>query len=161
MAASCEQITPILCIRSLSAITTVDLRRILTMSDYPTLTRMGVKSLEAVVKYTLRHEGDADVLKIYYERPKGSFLSRSKKFTFVRGRSAIPRQTRSSAGFDDVNKISPMLLEALNELKQLQAKRDNAESHDPKERFLANIDHLEKVMTAKLDDIRRQIEELK
>jgi len=131
------------------------------MSDYPTLTKMGVKSLESVVKYTLRHEGDADVLKIYYDRPKGSFLSRSKKFTFVRGRSAIPRQSRGAAGFDDVNKISPMLLDAINELKLLQAKRHDGESTDPKERFLANIDHLEKVMTTKLDEIRRQIEELK
>lgn len=131
------------------------------MSDFPVLTKMGVKSLESVVKYTLRHEGDADVLKVYYERPKGSFLSRSKKFTFVRGRSAIPKQVRSGAGFEDINKVSPMLLEVLTELKQLEARRHGGEPSDPKERFLANIDHLEKVMTSKLDDIRRQIEELK
>ena len=131
------------------------------MSDYPTLKKMGVTSVDSVDKYTLRHQGDTDVLKIYYKRPKGSFLSRSKKFTFVRGRSAIPKQTRGAAGFEDINKVSPMLLKALEELKQLQARRQESEPTDPKERFLANLDHLEKVMTAKLDDIRRQIQELK
>ena len=60
------------------------------MSDYPTLNKMGIKSVERVVKYTLRHQGDTDVLKIYYKRPKGSLLSRSKKFTFIRGRAGVP-----------------------------------------------------------------------
>ncbi|MBY4678932.1 DUF3461 family protein [Marinobacterium arenosum] len=130
------------------------------MSDYPTLTKMGIKSVEAVEKYTLRQEGNADVLKIYYKRPKGSFLSRSKKFTFVRGRQAIPMQARGAEGYDQVKKISPMLLQALEELKALEAKRQNVEPVDPKERFLANLDHLEKVMHSKIEEMRRQINEI-
>ena len=52
------------------------------MSQHTTLTEMGITSFESISKYTLRQEGDFDILKIYYKREKGSFLPRSKKFRF-------------------------------------------------------------------------------
>ncbi len=131
------------------------------MHEYPTLNKMGIKSVENVHKYTLRHQGDTDVLKIYYKRPKGSFLSRTKKFSFVRGRSAIPLEARNSKAFEQMNNVSPQLVLALQELKQLDAKRKEVEPVDPKQKFLSDLDHLEKVMTEKMDEIRRQINELK
>ncbi len=130
------------------------------MSDYPTLTKMGIKSVESVEKYTLRHQGDTDVLKIYYKRPKGSFLSHSKKFTFVRGRQGVPLEARGSKAFSQLDKISPQLVMALDELKMLDASRKEIDPLDPKQKFLSDLDHLEKVMTAKLDDIRRQLKEM-
>ncbi|MEH6579713.1 MAG: DUF3461 family protein [Amphritea sp.] len=131
------------------------------MSDYPTLKKMGIKSIESVEKYTLRHQGDTDVLKVYYKRPKGSFLSRSKKFTFMRGRSSIPLEARNSKAFDQMDKINPQLIMALDELKALDARRKEIDPLDPKEKFLSDLDHMEKVMTSKLAEIRRQIEEMK
>ena len=130
------------------------------MSDYPTLEKMGIKSVENVDKYTLRHQGDSDVLKIYYKRPKGSFLSRSKKFTFVRGRRGIPMELRDTKAFENVAKISPQLLMALEELKKLDARRKEIEPIDPKQKFLSDLDHMEKVMSTKMEEIRRQINEL-
>lgn len=131
------------------------------MSDYPTLNKMGINSVENVDKYTLRHQGDTDVLKIYYKRPKGSFLSRSKKFSFIRGRRGIPLEARHSKAFDNMNKVSPQLALALEELKRLDATRREEAPSDPKQKFLSDLDHLEKVMTTKMDEIRRQINELK
>ncbi len=122
---------------------------------------MGVNSVETIDKYTLRHQGDTDVLKIYYKRPKGSLLSRTKKFSFVRGRSAIPLEARNSKAFDNIDNFSPQLVLALKELKSLDAKRKESDSIDPKQKFLSDLDHLEKVMTAKMDEMRRQINELK
>ncbi|WP_432470324.1 DUF3461 family protein [Amphritea sp. HPY] len=130
------------------------------MSDYPTLKKMGIKSVESVNKYTLRHQGDTDVLKIYYKRPKGSLLSRSKKFTFMRGRTSLPLEVRNSKAFEQMDRISPQLVMALDELKQLEATRKEVVPQDPKEKFLTDLDHLEKVMTAKMDEIRRQIKEM-
>jgi len=130
------------------------------MSDYPTLKKMGIKSIESVDKYTLRHQGDTDVLKIYYKRPKGSLLSRSKKFSFVRGRSAVPLEARNSKAFDKMERVSPQLKAALEELKQLDATRKEVKPLDPKQKFLSDLDHLEKVMNSKLDEIRRQINEM-
>ncbi|OUR74941.1 hypothetical protein A9Q75_19590 [Colwellia psychrerythraea] len=131
------------------------------MSEYPTLNKMGVNSVETIDKYTLRHQGDTDVLKIYYKRPKGSLLSRTKKFSFVRGRSAIPLEARNSKAFDNIDNFSPQLVLALKELKRLDAKRKESDFIDPKQKFLSDLDHLEKVMTAKMDEMRRQINELK
>ncbi len=122
---------------------------------------MGVNSVETIDKYTLRHQGDTDVLKIYYKRPKGSLLSRTKKFSFVRGRSAIPLEARNSKAFDNIDNFSPQLVLALKELKRLDAKRKESDFIDPKQKFLSDLDHLEKVMTAKMDEMRRQINELK
>jgi hypothetical protein len=131
------------------------------MSEYPTLNKMGVNSVENIDKYTLRHQAGTDVLKIYYKRPKGSFLSRTKKFSFVGGRSAIPLEARNSKAFDNLDNFSPQLVLALKELKRLDAKRKESDSIDPKQKFLSDLDHFEKVMTAKMDEIRRQINELK
>jgi len=130
------------------------------MSDYPTLNKMGIKSVENVNKYTLRQQGATDVLKIYYKRPKGSLLSRTKKFSFVRGRAGLPIEVRNSKAFDKMDKMSPQLTLALQELKQLDATRQTTAQVDPKQKFLSDLDHLEKVMTAKMDEIRRQIKEL-
>lgn len=130
------------------------------MSDYPTLKKMGIKSIESVEKYTLRHQGDTDVLKIYYKRPKGSFRPRSKKFSFVRGRRGIPLEVRNAKAFEQMDKISPQLVMALEELKKLDARRKEIDPVDPKQKFLSDLDHLEKVMTTKLEEIRRQINEM-
>ncbi|MDI3324072.1 DUF3461 family protein [Pontibacterium granulatum] len=130
------------------------------MSEYPTLEKMGVKSVESIEKYTVRHQGDTDVLKIYYKRPKGSLLSRSKKFSFVRGRRGIPLEAQNSKAFEKMDKISPQLLAALEELKNLDASRKEVDPVDPKEKFLSDLAHMEKVMNQKIEEIRRQINEM-
>ena len=53
------------------------------MTKYPKLTEMGITSFDSIKKYTLRQEGEFDILKVYYKREKGSFLPRSKKFSLV------------------------------------------------------------------------------
>lgn len=130
------------------------------MSEYPTLEKMGVKSVESIDKYTVRHQGDTDVLKIYYKRPKGSLLSRSKKFSFIRGRRGIPLEAQNSKAFEQMDKISPQLLAALEELKKLDARRKEVDPVDPKEKFLSDLAHMEKVMNQKIEEIRRQINEM-
>lgn len=131
------------------------------MSEYPTLNKMGVTSVDNVDRYTLRHQGDTDVLKIYYKRPKGSFLSRTKKFSFLSGRGSVPLEARNSKAFENKRAYSPELALALKELKSLDAKRKVNDPVDPKQKFISDLDHLEKVMTEKMDEIRRQINELK
>ncbi len=124
------------------------------MSQYPTLKSMGVNSVEDVVKYTIRHEGETDVLKIYYKRAKGSFLSRSKKFSFIRGKRSIPIETRNSKAFENITSVSPQLAEAIHELDALQAELNHQEPEDPKKKLEAHMDHLEKVMNDKLKEMQ-------
>ncbi len=123
------------------------------MSEYPTLKSMGVNSVEDVIKYTIRHEGETDVLKIYYKRAKGSFLSRSKKFSFIRGKRSIPIETRNSKAFESITSVSPQLAEAIQELDQLQAEINQQEPENPKQKLEAHMDHLEKVVNDKLKEM--------
>lgn len=57
------------------------------MSDFPTLTEMGICCPDEITHYILtQSEKDKDSLKIFYKRKKGSFLPHRKTFKF--GRSA-------------------------------------------------------------------------
>jgi len=131
------------------------------MSDYPTLEEMGITSFKDITKYSLRRESDADVLKIYYRRPKGSLLSRSKKFTFAHPRKSIPMQFRSGDKWDSLKDSSPMLQSAVAELKKLTTEPAALPPEDLKARFLEDLNHLETVVNSKLDELRRQIESMK
>ena len=130
------------------------------MSDYPTLNAMGITSVDNIDRYTLRHQGETDVLKIYYKRPKGSFLARTKKFSFVRGRNRIPLEARNTKAFEDMQNISPQLIMALNELKQLDATSTPIDPVDPRQAILSDLEHLEKVITAKTEELRQKINRL-
>ncbi|NVK41721.1 MAG: DUF3461 family protein [Oceanospirillaceae bacterium] len=131
------------------------------MSDYPTLEEMGISSFDEITQYSLRRERDSDVLKIYYKRPKGSLRSRSKKFTFAHPRKTIPLAFRGMAEYRDLKDSSPTLLKAVDELNRLTAPALVPSSQDLKSQFLKELDHLEKVMNAKIDELRRQIKAIK
>ncbi len=128
------------------------------MAQYPTLSEMGIQTLDDIYKYTLRREGDQDVLKIYFKREKGSLLSRSKKFKFGRSTRTV-RVDSSQHKYEDVSEMSPFLMKAIDELHQLVQKEHEREI--TKDRLLEDLDHLEKVMQNKLDELRRDLKQLK
>jgi hypothetical protein len=127
------------------------------MSQHPTLTEMGISSFESISKYTLRQEGDFDILKIYYKREKGSFLPRSKKFRFGRATRTVMVDSGRQQ-WQEVSEISPFLLRALTELNKLA--HEEKKAVDSKEAIAENLVHLERIMAEKLAEIRAQIERL-
>ncbi len=128
------------------------------MSNYPTLVEMGITSIEDIYKYSLRQEGDNDVLKIYFRRAKGSLLPKSKKFKF--GRAVNTHRVDSSTNkYREISEMSAFLMKAVDELHELV--QHEHEVQDVKQRLIDDIDHLEKVMMSKLEDIRRDIERVK
>ena len=128
------------------------------MSNYPTLIEMGITSIEDIYKYSLRQEGDNDVLKIYFRRTKGSLLPKSKKFKF--GRAVNTHRVDSSTDkYREVSEMSSFLMKAVDELHELV--QHEHEVHDVKKRLVDDIDHLEKVMMSKLESIRRDIDLIK
>ncbi|MEH6651772.1 MAG: DUF3461 family protein [Motiliproteus sp.] len=129
------------------------------MTDYSTLKEMGIHSFEDVSHFKVRREQQADVLKVYYRRTKGSLLPKSKKFTFVRPRSAVPLQYRDQQGWKGFKDSSPRLHKAIDELTQL-TQPETTQPLDQKAQFLSDLNHLEKVMYDKISEIRRQIEAL-
>ncbi|WP_439861937.1 DUF3461 family protein [Pseudomonas sp. MBLB4136] len=128
------------------------------MTEFATLKEMGISSFELISRFSLRREHDRDVLKVYYLRPATSLRPHSQKFTFARPRQAIPGQSRHSQAWQQLSDCSPMLQKALGELKQLTGSSSHALS--PKQELLQDLQHLEKVVEAKLAEIREKIERL-
>lgn len=127
------------------------------MSNYETLDEMGIQNPDEISKYTLRQEGHGDVLKIYYKRKKGSFLPNSRKYKFGRSVKTI-RSESGDQGYEDVYEISPFLQKALAELDSIvQHKHDVA---DTKQDIIEEMEHLERVMTHKMADLRAKLEKL-
>lgn len=132
-------------------------------SAYPTLTQMGITSFDSISRYSLRREARADVLKVYYHRSAGSLLSRSKKFTFARAKANVPVEFQKTEEWHKLEDTSPVLRQALLELHQLlkPVAAEDAVTRDTKQQLLADLEHMERVMKAKLEELRQQIEALK
>lgn len=129
------------------------------MAQFKALSEMGITRFNEISHYTLRQEGVAvDVLKIYYDRAKGSFLPTSRKYKFGRATKTVRTDSASNAR-SEVHEISPFLQRALSELDSLVERRRH--TVDDRAALLEDIDHLEQVMQAKIQEIRSRVEKLK
>ncbi|WP_299879536.1 DUF3461 family protein [uncultured Cocleimonas sp.] len=93
------------------------------MSDkYPTLTMMGVTSLQEIERYSLQTTNDIDILRIKYKRTKGSLLPASKKYHFGRSENTFVSDSGSST-IENIKEVSPSLLAATAELNSIVDKK--------------------------------------
>ncbi len=125
--------------------------------EYEGLKSLGLTSVEHVEKYSLRSEGDHDVLKIYYERSKGSIIKKSEKFKFHRPRRTV-KWDSSSNDYSEVSEVSPLLTKVLAELDAI-TNQDKREA-DLKQQVLEDLKHLEKVVQNKIKEIESKLERL-
>lgn len=96
------------------------------MSDYPRLTEMGVRNPMDIEKFAIYMVGNTDILRIIYDRKKGSLLPVSKSFKFPQAKKSVlvdsgTRQTET------LFESSAAFREALHELEELKAKRGKSE----------------------------------
>ncbi len=124
---------------------------------YETLRELGVTDLDQIERYTLRQEGDEDILKIYFKRKKGELFARSMKFRHGRAKKMVQVDS-GTRKYKEVSEISPTMQILARELDQLV--RHEESRADLKKRILGDINHLEKVMMRKLDQLRSEIENL-
>lgn len=129
----------------------------MSAEQFPTLVEMGVEEPRDIERYTSRIEGDVDVLKIYFHRHQGEWMAKSKKFKFKRMHKNM-RVNEGKVPYIQTTESSPYFLRAVTELDQLVAKEQDAKNK--KERLLEEVEHLEKVVSRKIEDLRRQIDEL-
>ena len=89
--------------------------------ETPNLTEMGVRNPQEIIDYTLvQPSEDKDVLKIYYRRPKGSFLPKRRSYEFRRLKKPNATNPHSSESRTR-HEISPLLRMAIEELDTLLA----------------------------------------
>lgn len=124
-------------------------------ATYKTLTEMGVTNIDEITKYTLRTEGDEDVLKIYFRRAKGSILPRSVKFKMGRSKRMVVVDS-GSRKTEEISEISPIMSRAVEELDQIAHRQHDRKGQ--KQHMLEELDHLEKVVLRKISDLREQID---
>lgn len=124
---------------------------------YETLKELGVTDLDQIERYTLRQEGDEDILKIYFKRKKGDLFAHSMKFRHGRSKKMVQVDSGTHK-YKEVSEISPTMLKLSQELDQLVHHEESVA--DFKKRILSDIDHLEKVLTRKLDQLRNDLDKL-
>lgn len=97
------------------------------MSNYPTLTEMGINNPGEIVRYSLNTVNNTDIIRIIYKRQKGSFRPASKRFEFGRASKTIMADSGTQKT-EIIHEISPFVLKAMNELDEiLSSKKSNIE----------------------------------
>jgi len=129
----------------------------MSAEKFSTLKEMGFENPNEIQRFSTRTENDVDVLKVYLHRHQGEWMAKSKKFKFKRKHTNVPVDG-GLVPYRASTEPSPYYLRALTELEQLVDK--DKSSKDKKEHLLDELEHLEKVVARKVEDIRRQIEEL-
>jgi hypothetical protein len=128
------------------------------MSQYPSLTEMDVTRPDQIKHYTLHIEqNNIDVLKIFYERKKGSFLPERKTFRFGRSTKMVATGDRKNPT-SQVSEISPFLLNAISELDSIVSGHKSVV--DMKEHALERLAQLEQEITSAHEEIRTLLKKL-
>lgn len=81
------------------------------MKNYPHLSEMGVLNPQQIEKYSVNSFGFIDVLRIVYERPKGSVLPLSRTYKFPRVQKTVKDEVAMES--------NPALRAALEELQEM------------------------------------------
>lgn len=127
------------------------------MSNYPKLTEMGVKHPEQIEKFAVYTVGHTDILRIIYDRKKGSLLpvSRRYKFPQVKRSVIVDSGTRQT---ETLFESTPAFREALHELEQLKLVREKG--GDLAEMIRLEFKHLEEDIALRSQYIKSMLDKL-
>jgi len=92
------------------------------MKNYPRLAEMGVQNPQQIEKFAVYTTDNFDVLRIIYQRQKGSLLPVSRKYKFPRVKKSVmvDSGTRQTGV---VHESTDAFREALHELQNIKASR--------------------------------------
>ncbi len=125
------------------------------MSKYEALTRMGVQHPGEILRYELYSIGQTDILRIIYNRKKGSILPVTKKYRFP--------QIKKSTMVDSGTRKTQVLFESSNELRNAIAELDkllDATKHTVSEKqvLMEELRLMEEEFAVRISTIRRLLE---
>lgn len=121
------------------------------------LNSIGIHNVDDIKRYSLRQEGERDILKIYFKKHGRELLARSTKFKFQR------QQKRVSGGyqgdsFTNMSEINPTLRSIIKELDDLAISKNSEK--EIKEQLLDDLKHLEVVVNNKIKEMEDKISRL-
>jgi len=88
------------------------------VSNYPTLFEMGINNPGEIQRYSHQTIGNVDVLRVVYQRKKGSLLASSRRYRFQRNDELVLADG-DARGAQIRHNISPTLRKALTELDRV------------------------------------------
>jgi len=88
------------------------------VSNYPTLFEMGINNPGEIQRYSHQTIGNVDVLRVVYQRKKGSLLASSRRYRFQRNDELVLAEG-DARGAQIRHNISPTLRKALTELDRV------------------------------------------
>lgn len=127
------------------------------MSDYPRLTEMGIQNPQEIEKFAVYTVGNTDILRIIYDRKKGSLLPVSRRYKFPQ----VKKSELVDGGTDHAQMMfesSGPFREALAELEQLRAARE--QKQDVAAMVREEIKHLEEDLALRKQYIESLLEKL-
>ena len=121
------------------------------MSNYPHLTEMGILNPQDIEKFAIYSTDKLDVLRIIYQRKKGSLLPVSKNYKFPRVKKShlVDSGTRDTAV---IFESTDAFRSALHELEALKVNKSKGE--DLAAIILAEIQFLEEDIALRTEYIK-------
>jgi uncharacterized protein YxjI len=118
---------------------------------------IGIEDESRIDKYSLRHENDVSVLKVYYKKDKDEYFARSEKFKFLRVKKEF-RIDSGSGKSETVYEISDQLNDVVEALEKICVQ--DKKTTDVKKKILKDLRHLERVVASKISEIEEDLKSL-
>ncbi len=127
------------------------------MSKHEALTRMGVQNPDEIARYELYSVDHTDILRIIYDRQKGSFLPVTRKYRFP--------QLKKSTLVDSGTRETRVLFESSAELRAAVAELDGLMKQRKatsvgKEALVSEVRLLEEEVAARINHIKSLLDQL-
>lgn len=127
------------------------------MSQYPTLTEMGINNPTEIERYSLNTVNHVDILRVIYKRKKGSLLPASKRFEFGRSTKTIMADSGTQKS-EIVHEISPFVQKAIEELDSIIDAKKSTVGHA--KLVKEELQRLHQEMTSRLAYIETLIDDM-
>ena len=121
---------------------------------YPNLRDIGIRNPEDIKRYSLRQEGEKDVLKVYFRKQSGMLIGKSSKFKFQRQMKKVSGG-QNTEKFTDLSEINPTLRKIIQELDSLSVQVGTEQ--ELKKQVLSDLRHLQDVVNNKIAEIEKKL----
>lgn len=127
---------------------------------YPNLRDIGIRNPENIKRYSLRKEGEKDILKVYFRKSSGMLIGRSSKFKFQRQIKTVSggQHNHHIQGTTELSEINPTLHKIIQELDSLSLHESSEK--ELKQQILSDLKHLQLVVDNKIQEIENKLDKL-
>ncbi len=127
------------------------------MIKYEALTKMGIQKPEEILRYELYSVDQMDILRIIYDRKKGSFLPVTKKYRFPQ----LKKSTLVDSGTGQAQVVFESSAEVRNAVAELdRLMKDKKTSVVGKEALVNELRLLEEEVNARIGHLKNLINQI-